>query len=56
MKRIQLDWICSTCDLIRELGLSPSVERKVKKDAGDADFYEARDAVGRRGCAPQPEY
>ena len=38
MKRIQLDWICSTCDLIRELGLSPSVERKVEKDAGDTDF------------------
>lgn len=38
MKRIELDGVCSTLTLIRELGLRPSLERRVKKDVNHNDI------------------
>lgn len=43
MKRIELDRICSTWGLIRELGLRPSVERKVINDVIHYDINTVRE-------------
>lgn len=43
MKRIELDRICSTWGVIRELGLRPSVERKVINDVIHYDINTVRE-------------
>ena len=43
MKRIEIDGVCSTLALIRELGLRPSLERRVKKDVIHNNISNARE-------------